>query len=291
MKLSLHNKAALALTALILTVAITSCVKEKFAAPPVRSETDPSGLQATMTLQAFKNRYVYTFAHTLDSIRPVRIVDSIILTGVINAEDRSGNFYKQLVLQDSTGGIQIKVDATGLYNEYPVGRRVFIRAKGLYLYNYLGTLEIGGYVDTTGSQPSLGGIPSNLISSFVVKGALNVPVVPKKYTINQLDAANQLYQQSTLIQVDSVEFIDGDLGLTYSDPYNQAFGNINFRDRIGNTAVVRSSGYARFAAVPVAKGMGTLTGIFTIYQKSNGSFINQISIRDTSDVRFNNPRF
>lgn len=270
---------------------IGACVKQKFDAPPIHTDTDPSGMQATMNLRDFKIRYCLGPIYTMDSARPVLITDSIILSGVINAADRTGNFYKQLVLQDSTGGIQLKVDATGLYNEYPIGRRIFIKCKGLYLYNYLGTLEMGSYIDTTGPQPGLGGIPSTLLSQYVVKGALNVPLTPKKYTITGLNAANQLYDQSTFIQIDSVEFTPADTGLTYADPFNKAFGNINFQERSRATAVVRSSGYANFATVHVAKGSGTLYGIFTLYQKSNGSLINQIGIRDTTDVQFTDPRF
>ncbi len=277
--------------AVVIAMSMSSCVKDKFSSPPATDPTDPSDVHATMNLRDFKIRYCFGIAHTLDSARPVRINDSIVLSGIINADDRTGNFYKQLVLQDSTGGIQLKVEATGLYNDYPIGRRIFIKAKGLYLYNYLGTLELGGYIDTTAAQPSLGGVPYTLLPKYVVKGALNQTLTPKKYTITELNSANQIYEQSTLIRVDSVEFTAPDTGLTYSDPFNKAFGNINFQQRDRNSAVVRSSGYANFAAVKVAKGSGTLLGIFTIYQKSNGSLINQIGIRDTTDVQFNQPRF
>ncbi|MBS1593106.1 MAG: hypothetical protein JST90_02200 [Bacteroidetes bacterium] len=278
-------------TAAAITLMASACVKQKFASPPDTTATDPSGMAATMNLRDFKIRYCFGVAHVLDSASPVRINDSIILSGIINAADRSGNFYKQLVLQDSTGGIQLKVDATGLYNEYPIGRRIFIKCKGLYLYNYLGTLEMGSYIDTTGPQPGLGGIPYTLMPTYIVKGALNQTLIPKKYTIADLNAANQIYEQSTLIHVDSVEFTAPDTGLTYADPFNKAFGNINFQQRDRTTAVVRSSGYANFAAVKVPKGSGTLYGIFTIYQKTNGSLINQIGIRDTTDVQFTDPRF
>ncbi|MBS1686258.1 MAG: hypothetical protein JSS76_16050 [Bacteroidetes bacterium] len=284
---SLYTLAA----ATALSLVLSSCVKDKFSAPANTTATDPSGVAATMNLRDFKIRYCFGVAHTLDSAKPVRINDSIVLSGVINAADRTGNFYKQLILQDSTGGIQLKVEATGLYNEYPIGRRIFIKCKDLYIYNYLGTLEIGSYIDTTGAQPTLGGIPYTLLPTYVVKGALNQTLVPKKYTITDLNSANQIYDQSTLIRIDSVEFTAPDTGLTYSDPFNKAFGNINFQQRDRNTAVVRSSGYANFAAVKVPKGSGTLYGIFTIYQKSNGSLINQIGIRDTTDVQFTDPRF
>jgi hypothetical protein len=291
MKLSIIKRITAAAVVAIMAISISACVKDKFSVPTVVNPSDPSGLHATMTFKDFKYKYCFQTAHILDSIRPYRIPDSIILSGVVNADDRTGNFYKQIVLQDSTGGIQIKIDATGLYNEYPVGRRIFIKCKGLYLYNYLGTLELGSYIDTTGPQPSLGGIPPTLLSTFVVKGAMDTPVVPKLYTIAQLNSADQLVEQSRLIQIDSVEFINGDLGLTYADPFNKAFGNITFADQGGYTAVVRSSGYANFAAKRVAQGSGRLTGIFTIYAKSNGTTINQIGIRDTTDVKFYNPRF
>ena len=292
MKLSIIKNITVAVTIAVMALTISSCVKDKFSAPPALANTDPSGLTATMTLKQFKITYCFGVAHALDSIRPVRIDSNIIISGVINADDRTGNFYKQLVLQDVTGGIQIKVNATGLYNDYPIGRRVFIKCKGLYLYNYLGTLELGSYIDTTGSQPGLGGIPSSLLPTYVIKGATGVAVTPQVYNISQLDAADQLNAQSTLIQIDSVEFINGDLGLTYADPFNKAFGNATFSEKhTGYTAVVRSSGYANFAVDRVAQGSGSLTGIFTIYQKSNGSTINQIGIRDTTDVQFYSPRF
>jgi hypothetical protein len=148
MKLSIIKNITAAIMITVMALAISSCVKDKFTAPPTLANADPSGLTATMTLKQFEIAYCFGIAHTLDSIRPVRIDSNIILSGVINADDRTGNFYKQLVLQDSTGGIRLRVNATGLYNDYPIGRRVFIKCKGLYLYNYLGTLELGSYIDT-----------------------------------------------------------------------------------------------------------------------------------------------
>lgn len=276
----------------VIIAAISSCVKEKFDAPPALPNTDPSNIQRTMTLHDFKARYTNRFTvNVLDSIRPTLITDSIVLSGIVNGDDKSGAFYKQIVFQDETGGMQIKVDASGLFNEYPVGRKIFVKCKGLYLYYYLGSLELGSYIDTTGSQPSLGGIPAPLISTFVVKGTTGNVLTPQKYTIAQLNAANQLDQQSTLIRIDSIQFTPPDTALTYADPYNKAYGNINFIDRLRYTSILRTSGYADFAAIPVPNNSGTLIGVFTIYAKSNGTTINQINIRDTSDVQFNSPRF
>jgi hypothetical protein len=292
MKFSLINKMTTALAIVVISVAISSCVKDKFDAPPALTNADPSNIQRTMSLHDFKAKYTNRLTvNVYDSIRPTLITDSIILSGIVNGDDKSGAFYKQIVFQDETGGMQIKVDATGLFNDYPVGRRVFIKCKGLYLYYYLGSLELGSYIDTTGSQPSLGGIPAPLIPKFIVKGSSGNVLTPQRYTIAQLNAANQQDQQSTLIRIDSIEFTPPDTALTYADPYNKAYGNINFVDKFRYSSVLRTSGYADFAAIPVPNNSGTLIGVFTIYAKSNGTTVNQINIRDTSDVQFNSPRF
>jgi hypothetical protein len=276
----------------VIGAAISSCVKDKFSAPPALANTDPANIQATMTLHDFKAKYCNNSNFNIyDSIRPILITDSIVLSGIVNGDDRSGAFYKQIVFQDATGGMQIKVDASGLFNEYPVGRRIFVNCKGLYLAYYLGSLELGSYVDTTGSQPSLGGIPAPLIPKFIVKGSSGNRLIPQRYTIAQLNAANQQDQQSTLIRIDSIQFTPPDTALTYADPYNKAYGNINFVDKFRYSSILRTSGYADFAAIAVPDSSGTLTGVFTIYAKSNGTTVNQINIRDTSDVQFHSPRF
>ena len=56
--------------------------------------------------------------------------------GIVIADDRSGEFYKTIVIQDSTGGISVKLDGYDLYTNYPIGRMIFIKVKGLYLGDY-----------------------------------------------------------------------------------------------------------------------------------------------------------
>jgi len=271
-----------------------SCVKDKFTSPTTPN-SDPSGMTATMTIKDFKARFCGgAGGNVLDSIAPMKINDSIILSGVINADDRSGNIYKSLIFQDSTGGLQVVADQSDLYNTYPVGTRIFVKVKGMYLYNYLGTLELGSYINTTGATPSLGGIPSVLIGKYVVKGMTGLTVTPKHWTLfNLTNAADQLNDQSTLIQVDNVEFITADLSLTYADAINFASGNLILQDTVKptpNTVTVRTSGYANFATQNPPSGFGSVLGVFTIYQQSNGTTVNQLTVRDTSDVRLYSPR-
>ncbi len=276
---------------LILTVTVgifllASCVKEKFSAPNI-THVDPAGIHATMTISQFKLAY---YLPNQNNPFPFQITDSVILCGVINGDDRSGNIYKTLIFQDSTGGLQVVADKSDLYNDYPVGTRIFVKCKGLYLYNYLGTLELGSYISTTGPQPSLGGIPAVNISTYILKGQTGLTVTPKHWTLfNLTNGADPLNDQSTLIQVDSVQYINADTSLTYADAINKASGNLILEDSLNNRVTVRSSGYANFATSKPPVGFGSVTGIFTIYQLPTSS-TNQITIRDTTDVQLTNAR-
>ena len=282
---------ALALMAVL--ISIEACVKDKFSAPAT-ANADPSGLYATMTIAQFKTLYCGgSRGNALDSINPMLLKDSLILSGIVNADDKSGNIYKTIIFQDTTGGLQIVADVSDLYNTYPVGTRIFVKCKGLYLYNYSGTLELGSYIDYTKPQPSLGGIPSVNLSTYVVKGQTGLTVTPRHWTLFNLNnAADQLYDQSTLIQIDDVEFQASDTSKTYADAINKAFGSLTLADcsrPTPNTVTVRSSGFADFATSKPAPGHGSVLGIFTIYQQSNGTSVNQVTIRDTTDVQLVDP--
>lgn len=48
----------------------------------------------------------------------------------MTGNDLYGEFYKTLVVEDTSGGISIAVDATELYVDYPVGTAVTIHCNG-----------------------------------------------------------------------------------------------------------------------------------------------------------------
>ena len=78
--------------------------------------------------------------HTIGNIEQIAVDKTI--AGVVIADDESGQFYKTIVIQDSTGGISVKLDGYDLYTKYPVGRQVFIKLKGLYMAITTGSLKL-----------------------------------------------------------------------------------------------------------------------------------------------------
>jgi hypothetical protein len=225
-----------------------------------------------------------------NSVLPVELTDSVIISGVINADDHSGNFYKILSLQDSTGGIQIKVGSSYLWQDYPIGRRIFIKTKGLLIFNYTGTYELGGYIDSTTSSagyPNVGPIVIDKAPNFIIKGkyGLDVPVLHQ--TISQLNFGDKQNLQSLLVQIDDMEFGAFDTTQTYADAITKASVDRTAYDCSHRSVTVRSSGYANFANMKPSKGHGPLRGIYTYYSVRGTS---QITIRDTNDVMFTSPR-
>lgn len=204
------------------------------------------------------------------------ITEDWIIEGIVIADDSKDNFYKSIVLQDSTGGITVKLDGFGLYADYPVGRRLAIKLKGLYLGDYARMVQLGGGVDWSDPRyPELLPIPVPLFNRFIVKKALNQPVAIHRVRLDELDDS----LQSCLVQIDQLEFAVTDTGKTYADAINRSASNAIVKSCTGGSAYVRTSGFARFAAARIPRGNGSITAVYSVFGTSR-----QLLLRDTGDV-------
>src|SRR6476619_4077121 len=137
------------------SIVIISCNK-KFDEPPAYVAPN---ITANLTIRDLKAM------HTTGNLE--QITEDKAISGIVIADDRSGGFYKTIVIQDSTGGINIKLDGYDLYTNYPIGRLVFIKVKGLYLGDYNKLVEIGGGIDNSGSSPDLAPLASSLFDKYI----------------------------------------------------------------------------------------------------------------------------
>jgi hypothetical protein len=264
---------------LIGAITLTSCLKKNYDGPPDTSGNDPHLATNMTVLQASK------MGTTLGG--NVKITNDSTIWGVVVADDRSGNFYKQIVIQDSTGGIAVMIDAYDLYGDYPVGRKIYIKLKGLYIGNYGGLPQIGYAVDNTGG---LVAIPASLASKYIVKANTNNPVTPKKITMAQASGYDATLL-NTLVSIDSVEFVDASAGISsFAQPSSISSGtDLYVEDCSGVQIDVRTSGYANFASYIVPAGKGTITGIYTVYKTATKT-TPQLIVRDTTDAKLYGPR-
>lgn len=247
---------------------VMSCVDRAFDEPPVYTPTIP--FSANSSIAQLKSKYIP--GQFVDITEDLNIVATVI------ADDRSGNFYKTIVVQDSTGGIEVKINSIGLFALFPVGTRVGIKCKNLTIGDYAGLIQLGqgSYLDN--GRDRLAGIEDALLDQYVFAGERNKFVVPKTKSINALNSLDL----STLIKLEDVEFDRAELGKTYADVATQTSQNLSIVDCNKASLLLRTSGFADFAGFVIPSDNGSLTGVLSKFNTDV-----QIYIRDTTDILFN----
>ncbi|MCF8238243.1 MAG: DUF5689 domain-containing protein [Saprospiraceae bacterium] len=243
----------------------TACVDLDFDEPPPGGE--PIDITANATILDLRSWFV-PGAFTA-------ITDELIIRGIVIADDASGNFYKTIVIQDETAGIEIKLNSVGLANDYPIGREVFIRCRGLVISDYNGLVQLGGGTYDDAGQTRLSGIEEALLKDYLVAGERDQFVTPKVKGIKDINTNDM----STLIQLTDVQFIQSDAGQTYAEPVTQLSVNHMVEDCSGNSILLRTNGYADFAGELTPSGKGTLVALLGVF----GSDL-QLFVRDQNDV-------
>lgn len=256
------------LFALLISLTTWGCVDREFDEPPVGELPD---LEANATIAQLKA------LHTLGGASNL-VTEDWIVDGIVVADDESGNFFKNIVIQDETGGIAIRLNSTGLYNDFPVGRRVFLLAKNLYINDYNGLHQVNGSADAA--------LEEVLIPEHVIGAERDQTVAPKVVTLAELQ--NTTFYNSlvnTLIQINDVQFAQADAGATYANAVTQFSLNRNVEDCNGNSIILRSSGFADFAAELTPTGKGSIVAVVSIFGNTK-----QLNIRDLNDVQMGGDR-
>ncbi len=242
---------------LILTSAtFTSCVDGDFEEPPITIPT--VDFEANTTIADLKASYT--------SLRMIE--DDIIISGIVVANDESGNLYKKMVIQDETAGIELSLDKTSLYNEYKLGQRVFVKCKGIYIGDYNQLIQLG-YI----YNGSIGRLPETFISAHLFRDSL-----PGAKPVADTIALNQLVKSrvSTLVAFKNVRFEA--IGEVFA-PQTVDNTNRTLMDASGNEIVVRTSKYSNFSGDTIPAGYGTVTGILSVFGSTW-----QLTLRDINDL-------
>jgi len=234
---------------LLSALALSSCKKE-FDAPPART----IGEGTILTVADVKN--------VIDTAVSYKFTSDYSVYAYVTMDEVSGNIYKNVYVQDSTGAINVRLLASGgLYQ----GDYIRINLKNTRVGKYNGAYQIDS-VD---------------VDNNVVKQSVGNTIDPLVIPVTGYNSS----MQGKLVRFDNVQFAIGELGQTYADAVNQSSVNHYLEDCSGNSILVRTSGYASFANQPIGTGSGSLVGIITEY---NGDV--QVYIRKLSEVTLTNNR-
>lgn len=256
----LRSAILLMLTAFV----FTSCVKKEY--DDISTANVDPAITATHTIKQFQALATGAVPKLIDT--------DVIIAGIVVGDDASGNIYKQIILQQDSSGVSVQVDVTNFNTDYPIGRRVFVKCKGLYLANDGGNFTIGVL-----NAGTIGRIPAGLITQYLVKGMWGLSVTPLEYA---LDASN--IPTNTLVKFNNVEFQPGDYGVAYA-AVSPGIRNIVSCSTGSTSLEVYSSTYSTFAFTPTPTGNGSITGVYTVYAGSG-----ELQIRDLYDVKMDSIR-
>jgi hypothetical protein len=270
-------------------VALSSCTKQ-YDNPPAYTLVAPGDIAITHTIKQLK---------TLYKGQPLTIDSTIVISGVINGTDETGNLYRELYIQDATSGIKVKIGKTGLYNDYKLGQTLYIQCKGLQLGAYGGMVELG-YQSANTKYETAYIDAEYLIKQHVLRGQYGEEPVAREVALDAL-AANPDWL-GTLVTFRNVRFsgrgsttagaitIPTWAAPTPDDGSDPTTVNQVFLDSNSRELTVRTSGYCRFAgsriplpdtAVPADQPV-SLTGILSVY---SGAY--QLTLRSLDDVAMN----
>lgn len=226
-----------------------------------------------------------TFAE-LDSLVQddvIQIQDDLIMEGYVISSDRAGNFFGVLYLQDVLShpklGLQLEMDLRESHLLFPVGSKVMVKLKDLYLGKKGSNLRIGSVFSSFGNL-SIGRLPSGKVFEhlFVACDGAGNPD-PVLATISEIDSL----PSNILVQLQNVEFAEEILQETYAIVQEETERIL--LDCEENEIALINSGYADFQAEPLPEANGTLTAILTKDGKTP-----QLIIRSLEDVNFVNER-
>lgn len=151
---------------------------------------------------------------------PLEITENWIIKGQVISSDKSGNVYRELYIQDATGGIDVKVGKSSMYNDYKEGQWIYVKCRDLTLgeYGYKsgnyggdGMLQLG-MADPTGSYETAYIDVQLLIDRHIFRGRVDTPVTPTVLTESQVSDSRY---DGTLVTLKGLKFADEQFALVY----------------------------------------------------------------------------
>lgn len=225
----------------------------------------------------------------------VEITEDLQLKARVTGNDIQGNIYNEVAVEDESGeGLLICIQKGGLYGFLPVGQKILVNLKGLYIGLYGNNVQIGmPYTNSSGRT-----FPSRMAFNiwnehFKILGTADASKVqPEEFDVTKLkDVAYIKSHRGKLMTLKNVEMAKADGKLAWAPEADKDAGNgvsrtVKINGKAQSLMVVRSSSYADFAAKAMPTGKVNLTGIFTVYatNPSKYGYTWQILLRSDSDI-------
>lgn len=256
------------------TVILSGCM-DQHDTPTVDVYGNPNIPEANTTIAELKSRFKSITA----SSGVQQIEDSIVISGVVVADDESGNVYKQIYIRDTTAALVIGINTTGIYSKLPVGQKITVNCRGLYIGGYGAMAQLG-----TLYQGKIGRMSENTWKEHmrtVGKPSLYYKeLIPDTIDASWLSSANR-DDAPFLVYIKDATIEEADGNTVYAPEELGDGGNgVNRTLNMGSTTIpFRISTYANFANDYMPFKPFNMTGLLTRY---NSDW--QITVRTSRDI-------
>lgn len=251
--------------------------------------SNPNIGEPTTTIKDIRKAYSSAISNSSYEM----VNSDMVIEGIVVANDISGNIYQYIYIQglnnDGTidknnGGIGVGIKGLGcLYSIYPVGQKIRINLKGLYVGGYGKSPRIGmPYINTNGSM-RLGPMTFQMMQNHIQKVGTPDPAAAEARQISASDLnANNIDNLTPMLVVMKNSTIS-DAGWPYAhwevggDTYSE-YHDININGTNVKQLLYTSTS-ATFAGDTIQSGVKTIYGLLNRYSSSY-----QLSLRSLDDI-------
>lgn len=208
------------------------------------------------------------------------IADDLTFDAVVISNYSTKNFYQRVIVQDETGGIELRNYKSKYLEGLALGQKISVSVKDLAIGTYGESIQLG-----VTFEDKIGGMNDDIANKHITSIDGGVLPEAKIIDLNSLDAS----LINTLIKIENVQFATSDLSkLTYADKA----GNYKFSENrtlintSKNTILLRTANTSIFSDTEFPKMKGSIVAIL-------GKFADkwQLSINSTDDVVMTEDRF
>ena len=260
------------ISALFCLIILSACIKSRTFESP-----------ESFCISEFIANTTYAEVKALYIDETIQIQENLIIEGYVISSDEQGNFFSVLHFQNHpvnpTEGFQIEIDVRDTHLRYPVGSKIYIKLKGLYLGKSKDVFKIGG-VFTSFGNVSVGRLPAAVVNQHIFLSCDEKTIVqPVRVSIDNL----QEKLTNILVQFDNLEIVEEELGLPYAVESKETERILN--DCNDAKITLLNSGFSEFQSELLPHKNGSIVGVLN-REKENY----RLAIRSLEDINFTNER-
>lgn len=215
------------------------------------------GNKTMISIAQLKDYFVYRRVHTFSS--------DVVVKGYVVSSDSTGNFYKELYLQDApenpTAAFHLMIDQSKSFNRFNLGREVYISLKNLHLGESRrgnGIISLGGVANTENNVVEA--LRPLDIATHLFRSKTTAEITPLTVKFSAIDKSHV----GMFIAVENVRVTPSEQGKPFVDPKDY-YDTQRTLEACEGTAIttflLETSAFALYKDVPLPTGTGTIQGI------------------------------